>query len=233
MNRAVDRTSLRRILLSVDAIGDAWDYVFELATGLSSRGAEVLIAAFSPPPVERLVATARAREACRAGDLLLEVVPGALTGAAPAWRVAAAATPWLERLVSAWAPDVVHLNTLAHAGLGCDAPVISVVHARALAWYDASAQRFPGPVWARQEEAIARGLRRSTLVLTPATAIADAVSHRYGAFPRALVLDTQAHVDLVSRAWSLASHLHLYEALTAEARAWRAVTDIGDYAVLR
>ncbi|MCA9515169.1 MAG: glycosyltransferase [Myxococcales bacterium] len=233
MNRAVDPTSLSRILLTVDAIGDAWHYVFGLATELSSRGAEVLVAALQAPPADVLRVSGPTLDGRAGGDLLLEVAPFALTGAEPPWRVAAAAKPWLERLAAAWAPDVVHLSTLGHGALAVDAPVVSVVHAAALAWYDASAQRFPGPIWSRQDEVIARGLRRSALVAAPTAPVLETVGKRYGAFPRTLVLDTQSHADLVARAWSVASHLHVYGALIAESRARRASTDTGTCAVLR
>ena len=50
---------LRRLLMTVDAVGGVWRYAMDLASGLQQQGTHVTFACFGPPPSPNQIAEAR------------------------------------------------------------------------------------------------------------------------------------------------------------------------------
>lgn len=167
----------RRILLTTDAVGGVWTYTLDLARGLSTAGAEVLIVVMGPEAgPERLEAAAAAANvtAVNSGlplDWLAETPDEVLLAGRK-----------LAELARAQHCDLVQLHAPAFAA-GCDAgmPVVSVHHSCLATWWAAVRPGEPMPEDFRwRSELVARGLRASDAVVAPSTAHAHAVAQSYG-----------------------------------------------------
>lgn len=168
---------LRRILMTVDAVGGVWRYAVDLAGSLAESGIETVLAVLGPAPsdVQRAeVAALRRVTLVETGEPL-----DWLTDDAVAVRHAAAT---VAALAIRHRADLIHVNQPAlAAGLTGDLPVVVVAHGCVSTWWEAARPRTPldpGFVWHRA--LVAEGLRRATCVVAPSESYARTVARYYG-----------------------------------------------------
>jgi glycogen synthase len=171
---AIDR-SVRRVLMTADAVGGVWQYALDLSSALARRGIDVTLAVLGPPLDE-----AQQAEACRRR---LRVLQSAcrLEWMDDPWADVERAGRWLIELERALEPDIVHLNGYAHAALDWRAPAIVVAHSCVRSWWRAVRGGAAPAAWDRYSEAVARGLRAARLVIAPTQAMRAALHEEYGA----------------------------------------------------
>lgn len=167
----------RRILLTTDAVGGVWTYSLDLARGLGSAGAEVVLAVMGPAP-------------CDAQQAAAESVPGItlihtdlpLDWLAETPDAVTAAGRDLAELAAGERCDLVQLHAAAFAASGGFAmPVVAAHHSCHATWWAAVKPGVPLPEEFRWRTAlVAEGLRTADAVLAPSTAHAHAVAHAYG-----------------------------------------------------
>jgi glycosyltransferase involved in cell wall biosynthesis len=163
-----------RVLMTADCVGGVWTYALELADALAEQGVETTLAVTGGTLSSEQRAELRASrvERCYAESYALEWMPDP-------WRDLARAGAWLEEIEAAVQPDVVHLNSYAHAALDWQAPVVCVAHSCVLSWWKAVKGETAPPEWDRYRAEVERGLRAASLVVAPTQAMLDSVVGQY------------------------------------------------------
>lgn len=168
-----------RILLTVDAVGGVWQYGLDLARGLSTRGAEPVLALLGPTPSDAQRAEARAI----AGATLVETglpLDWLCDGPAP-MRAASTAIAALAGDLSA---DLVQLNMPTLAATPHTLPTVAVTHGCVSTWWQAAKPGAPlDPQFDWHHDMMAAGLRAADRLVAPTASYAALVARHY-ALPR-------------------------------------------------
>jgi len=174
---------MKRVLMSGDTVGGVWTFTLALAEALGRHGVEVVLAAMGGLPSESQRAEARQIPNLRLVESALK-----LEWMDDPWADVEASRPWLLDLEQSVAPDVIHLNTYAHAALPWSAPVVLTAHSCVLSWWLAVKGEDAPPEWNRYRDEVARGLRAAALVTAPSRAMLDALQECYGRLAYASVV---------------------------------------------
>jgi glycosyltransferase involved in cell wall biosynthesis len=163
---------LRRVLITLDAVGGVWRYAIDVARGLESHGVDCLLVGFGPPP------DAAQRAQCGRGELVWTHEP-------LDWTVSHGAaldrgTAILARLARDWNADILHLNLSSQAcGLPDLCPVVVASHSCVPTWWRAvQGTDLPGE-WAWQIERNQAGLQRADAIVVPSRSHAAALNAVY------------------------------------------------------
>ncbi|HEU0054054.1 MAG TPA: glycosyltransferase family 4 protein, partial [Longimicrobium sp.] len=169
-----------KILVTTDTVGGVWDHTVTLARQLDALGHEVLMAVIGQPRDERL---ARVPAGVRVVSR-----PYRLEWMADAEDDVRAAGEWLRDLAALWDADVAHLNQMAYAAAGFDAPVLTAVHSDVLSWWThVQGCEAPAAEWAGYARMVRDGLRASDAVVTPTRYQAGLLWTHYGARPTRVI----------------------------------------------
>lgn len=95
------------------------------------------------------------------------------------WDDVAASGRWLLDLKRQFDPDVIHLNTFAHAQLHWDAPVVLTAHWCVTSWWQESKGEDPPAVWDRYRTHVRDALRAADVVTAPSRTMAEALLLNY------------------------------------------------------
>lgn len=166
----------RRILLTTDTVGGAWQYSLELARGYLARGLGVDLAVLGP-----VAAPERLSEAAEIGGLDVVVTDLPLSWMADDPRRLRAAADRLAALAATRKADLVHLNC---AGLGCarhwDMPVVATLHSCMATWWRAVKGDEPLPYdFSWRTELMAEALGKANAVIVPSGSFAVAAREIY------------------------------------------------------
>jgi glycogen synthase len=174
-----------KVLLTADTVGGVWTYALELADALAERGVEVSLAVMGAPLDASRRAELRASRVARAyADAC------ALEWMSNPWDDVERTGEWLLEIAADLGPDVVHVNSYAHAALSWDAPVVVVGHSCVLSWHEAVHGRPAGREWSAYRSAVERGLRAATTLVAPTQAMLDALVRLYEPpCPRKVILN--------------------------------------------
>lgn len=175
--------TVRRVLMTADAVGGVWTFVMELARALAARGVRTDLAVLGPPP-----SNAARQEAGRIVGLGLHTGDFALEWTANPWDSMERSGLWLLDLERRLEPDVIHLNGYAHGALPWSAPVVITGHSCVLSWHQAVRGVPAGPEWDRYAREVQRGLRAARGIATPTDAMLEALRRHYGPLPPARVI---------------------------------------------
>ncbi|WP_158801829.1 MULTISPECIES: glycosyltransferase [unclassified Acidisoma] len=168
--------SPRRILLTTDALGGAWNYSLGLARSLARRRVMVDLAVLGPAP-----SPAQSEAATQVTGLALHVTDLPLDWTAPNVATVARASAALAELAQAVNADTAQLHTPALVGHGeWPVPVVAVVHACVGTWWAALHGGPIPPDLAWRAGLVAAGLRRAGAIVAPSQAFADALHKVYG-----------------------------------------------------
>jgi glycosyltransferase involved in cell wall biosynthesis len=164
--------TIRRVLITTDAVGGVWTYGVELAGALRRLGVEPVLAAMGPAPSSGHLAAAGETTVIDTGLPLDWIADSALEV-----RQAALA---LARLADEVGADAVQLHSAAFA---CDIdytqPVVAVQHSCVATWWDAVRDEpLPNELeWRRL--LVECGLRRAEAVVAPTRAFAAQTKRTY------------------------------------------------------
>lgn len=204
---------MMHVLMTADTVGGVWTYAVELAAALRASQVRVTLATMGNQPSED-----QRRQAEQAG-LMVYQSRWKLEWMHEPWDDVAAAGRWLMDLQRALVPDVIHLNSYAHADLPWAAPVVTVAHSCVLSWFHAVRGREAGPEWNRYRSAVRRGLSASAMVIAPTRTMLQMLQRCHGPTPAAQVIfngidpsrfppgDKQAMVFSAGRWWDPAKNL--------------------------
>jgi len=168
--------TVRRVLMTTDAVGGVWIYSTMLARALVASGYHVTLVTMGPKP-----SPAHLEELA---DLFLSVdlitTDMALEWMDPAGEDAKRAGELLLHLATQLRPDVIHLNGFREASLPWPAPVVVVAHSCVLSWWLACRGELPEEArWLRYREAAGAGLRAADAWVAPTEAFRRTVRRLY------------------------------------------------------
>src|SRR6185369_10697661 len=172
-----------RILMTADTVGGVWTYAVELTRALQPHNVEVLLAIMGPSlsPSQRDEAFALPNLSLFKSNYKLEWMPDC-------WSEVKQAGEWLLHLENRLQPDLVHLNGYAHANLPWKNPTLVAGHSCVYSWWQAVKGDTPPAEWQRYKTEVTNGLRAADLIVTPSTAMMQALNTHYGAFGEARVI---------------------------------------------
>jgi glycosyltransferase involved in cell wall biosynthesis len=167
---------LRRVLITLDAVGGVWRYAIDVARGLEAHGVDCLLVGFGPEP------EAAQRAECGRSELLWTHEP-------LDWTVSDSAdlnrgTDTLASLARDWNADILHLNLPSQAaGLPNHCPVVVASHSCVPTWWRAVHGNGLPAAWAWQTERNQAGFRRADAVIAPSRSHAAALNAVYSELP--------------------------------------------------
>lgn len=168
-----DERTVRRILMTADAVGGVWTYAMDLAGAMRSRGVQVTLAVMGP----RMHDSQRAEAASRAIDVV--EAPYRLEWMEDPWMDVERAGPWLLSLADRVEADLVHLNGFCHAALPWKVPTVVVAHSCVRTWWrGVHGDAAPG-AWDTYSMRVAEGLRQASLLVAPTRALLEDVQAEY------------------------------------------------------
>jgi glycosyltransferase involved in cell wall biosynthesis len=163
---------LRRVLITLDAVGGVWRYTIDLARGLQANGLACLLVGFGPEP------NAAQRAECGRNELVWTHEP-------LDWMVSEGAaldrgTGILASLAQDWDADVLHLNLPSQAcGLAGGCPVVVASHSCVPTWWRAVQDADLPSAWAWQVHRNQAGFQRADAVVVPSKSHGAALSAVY------------------------------------------------------
>lgn len=172
-----------RVLMTADPVGGVSSYAVELIAALEPHGVEVALATLGGPLPAALRAELEARP-----NVSLHESGYRLEWMADPWRDLARAGDWLLELEERTAPDVVHLNHLAHGDLPWDHPVLVTGHSCVLSWWSAVHGCAAPQSWSRYREWVTGSLQAADAVAAPTRAMLRQLRRFYEPLPRAHVV---------------------------------------------
>ncbi len=175
-------TRLRRILMTVDAVGGVWNYAVELARGLREHEVEVLLAVMGSSP-----STVQRAQLAALEHVTLAERPFPLEWMTDPWVGVGRAAAWLRELEARHVPDVLHFNAHVHAAFPWKTPTVVVAHSCVCSWQEAVRGRVTG-VDQRYRLLVRRGLRGAGAVVAPTRAMHDSLHRQYGPLRPVLVI---------------------------------------------
>lgn len=167
---------MMKILMTADTVGGVWTYSMELCAALRPYGVNIALATMggAPSAQQRL-------QVARMPHVQLYESNYRLCWMQDPWDDVEQAGEWLLALERRIAPDIVHLNDLAHGGLNWNSPVLLVGHSCVLSWWDAVKKKpAPAPDWQRYFDVINRSVQRASMIVAPTSAMLAALLRHYG-----------------------------------------------------
>lgn len=169
----------RHILMTADAVSDAWDHAASLSMALAGGGWSITLVTLGPAPRQDQFLPLLGFD-----DIDLEI-----TALEPEWRDLEGhdrprVMEYMASLEERLHPDIVHLNSFREACAGWSAPVLVSAHdrvdAKSRVWRDVA----PSALWRDYAADIAAGLGAADRWVAPTAAFRDTVARLY-APPRA------------------------------------------------
>jgi glycosyltransferase involved in cell wall biosynthesis len=179
---------LRRVLITLDAVGGVWRYAIDVARGLQAHNVACLLVGFGPEP------NAAQRAECARSELLWthEPLDWTVSGSAALDR----GTDMLASLARDWRADLLHLNLPSQAAGLPDGPKVVVAsHSCVPTWWRAVQGTTLPNEWAWQVERNQAGFRRADAVIVPSRSHATALDAVYSGLPPLHVIHNASAVE--------------------------------------
>lgn len=165
-----------KLLMTADTIGGVWAYSLQLARHLLQWDVEVLLATMGALP-----SRAQRDEAQSSGNVTLCTSEFRLEWMREPWADVDRAAAWLLQLENTFHPDVIHLNSYAHAVLPWRGPKLVVCHSCVLSWWLAvHGSCAPREEWGFYRSRLQQGLRSADYVVAPTDTMLCSIKTLYG-----------------------------------------------------
>ena len=171
--------TVKRVLMTADAVGGVWIHALDLAAALRDRDVEVTLAVMGP------AMTAQQRSAAAATDVQVVEAPFKLEWMDGAENDFAASSAWLLDAARRCRADVVHLNGSWHAVLPWPVPVLAVVHSCVRTWWRGVHGEDAPPIWTQYGRRVETGLDSATMVAATTFALLADMKREYNLRRRA------------------------------------------------
>ena len=184
-------TNVKKVLMTADTVGGVWTYAVELIRAFQDYKIQVLLATMGRPISDVQRDDLRGLENVE----MAESTYG-LEWMDDPWADVHAAGKWLLRVEREFEPDIVHLNSYAHAALPWVAPKVVVGHSCVLSWWRGVKGEHAPKSWRIYREQVQAGLRAADLVIAPTGAMLNCLVENYGHFPAGRVIPNGRRLDL-------------------------------------
>ena len=174
--------------MSTDTVSGVWTYSIELCSALQADHEIILATMGAPLSREQREEVRRLRVDVRESTWRLEWMDDP-------WADVAAAGEWLLAIAEHESPDIVHLNSYAHAALPWSAAVVVACHSCVLTWWKAVHGTAPPLHWERYRRIVTAGLQSADVVVSPTVALLDELKRLYGPFRRERVIPNGRRPD--------------------------------------
>jgi glycosyltransferase involved in cell wall biosynthesis len=179
---------LRRVLITLDAVGGVWRYAIDVARGLDAYGVDCLLVGFGPAP------DAAQRAYIGRSEMVWTHEP--LDWTVPNCAALDRGTDMLASLARDWNADILHLNLPSQAcGLPDRSPVVVASHSCVPTWWRAVRGDDLPDAWAWQTERNQAGLQRADAIAVPSKSHAVALRAVYNALPPLHVIHNATAVE--------------------------------------
>jgi glycogen(starch) synthase len=165
------------ILMTTDTVGGVWNYCVRLAEALADHEVRVALATMGPA-----MSGDQRQEIRRLPSVRLYESTVKLEWMQDPWADVDRAGRWLLDLEGRLKPDLVHLNSYAHAALPWSSPALVVGHSCVCSWFEAVRGTEPPPEWDEYRSRVRLGLQHADLVTAPTAAALGALARHYGSF---------------------------------------------------
>ena len=208
--------SLKRILMTSDAVGGVWTYSQNLAAALAGYGIQVHLATMGPGPTEL-----QKQQLKNLSNLTLHGSSYRLEWMDDPWDDIDRAGDWLLGLEKIIKPEIIHLNGYTHGVLPWAVPTCMVAHSCVLSWWEAVRGEQAPAEWTRYRTAVSSGIRNADHLIAPTNAMLQALRRHYPMLPPASVINNGVSANLFSprqkqavifaagRLWDAAKNLEL------------------------
>lgn len=171
------------ILVTADTVGGVWTFARELVTGLVRRNVDVTLVSFGDIPAPgQTVWIEQLQKHGGTAQLIYHPTAFKLEWMEDSQADMEASSQYLRELIHESKPDLLHFNQFYYGALDCNVPRIVVAHSDVISWWMAvhgiEPPASPWISWYR--EAVKRGLRLATAVMTPSQWMMDQVKRYYG-----------------------------------------------------
>jgi glycosyltransferase involved in cell wall biosynthesis len=179
---------LRRVLITLDAVGGVWRYAIDVARGLEAHNVACLLVGFGPEP------DATQRAECERSELVWTHEP-------LDWTVSDSAeldrgTDMLASLALNWGADILHLNLPSQAAKLPDGPPVVVAsHSCVPTWWRAVHGEGLPAAWTWQVDRNQAGFQRASAVIVPSKSHAMALNVVYSGLPPLHVIHNATAVE--------------------------------------
>lgn len=164
------------VLITADTVGGVWTYTRELACGLLDRGHRVTLVSFGRMPTSAQTSwMGKKNLAYYPTSFPLEWMQDAESGIAESAK-------YLEQIIAAAHPDILHFNQFCYGMLKCGIPKLVVAHSDVLSWWKAVHRDSPpqSPWLSWYTGVVSKGLERADAVVAPSQWMLDAIRENYG-----------------------------------------------------
>src|SRR5690242_4341236 len=150
------------VLMTADTLGGVWTYALELARGLSSHGLRVELATMGAHPSrqQRMQALSISYLRVHESNYRLEWMDDP-------WNDVNRAGEWLLNIEHQVRPDVIHLNSYAHADLPWNSPRLVIGHSCVVSWWRYVKKAETPAEWNYYRERVSAGLDKAEVVVAP------------------------------------------------------------------
>jgi glycosyltransferase involved in cell wall biosynthesis len=167
---------VRRILMTLDAVGGVWRYAMDLCRTLAEQGAEFVLVGLGPEP-----SVAQGAEAEKLAGARLLWLDEPLDWTVQTEDELDRLPARLSALAKQYDVDLIHLNLPSQAcGLYAERPMVAVSHSCVVSWWHTVRRtELPGE-WNWQGRRNRRGFDTADLVVAPTASHADLIQLCYG-----------------------------------------------------
>ncbi len=164
----------RRVLITTDTVGGVWTFTRELSAELARHGVEVILASLGRYP-----SPAQTEEANRIPGLRLIPSNFKLEWMEDPWADVERSGQWLLELEAQHAPDLIHLNTLAHGALSWRAPAVLTAHSCVASWWKAVKREELPSSWNQYRRLVSQSVHSADFFAAPSRAMLDSLQVDY------------------------------------------------------
>lgn len=161
------------VLATTDPFGGAFTYAAQLAAAAFDRGVHTVLAVLGGR-----LSRAQRRELDPSVDV--REGPFRLEWMDDPWEDVGRSMEWLATLAAETRPDVLHLNTFAHAALDVGIPRLLVAHSCVCSWWRAVHGQEAPAGYDRYRAVVRSGLDGADVVVAPTAAFAEELVHEHG-----------------------------------------------------
>jgi glycogen synthase len=172
------------VLITADTVGGVWTYTRELACGLLDHGHRVTLVSFGGEPTAAQGSWLRRKNlSFYPTTFPLEWMEEAQPGIDESMR-------FLEKIVRATRPELLHLNQFCYGCLKADVPKLVVAHSDVVSWWRSVHHCDPPRTewFSWYASVVTEGLHSADAVVTPSEWMLDAIEEIYGPLPNARVI---------------------------------------------